>query len=154
MVRLTTSLCAALVLNLTACSSSSSTGTPAGDAGADDSSVEDGGGDAGTDADASEPMINGCTVYVDWTASTARREVAWDFPIKDDPDRCALIKVGQTVTFVGDFVTHPLEASGGTKPNPISKRDETGKITFSAPGTFGYVCGVHPAMTGAIRVVP
>lgn len=63
------------------------------------------------------------------------------------------VKKGQTIAFEGDFTVHPLVASGGDTPNPFTSVPPTGKVTFSAVGTFGFVCSTHASMTGAIEVV-
>jgi plastocyanin len=65
------------------------------------------------------------------------------------------IKVGQTVTWNGDFTDHPLEPT--TDDNPITDvlSGTTATTTFPAAGTFGYDCAMHPSMMfGAIQVVP
>jgi plastocyanin len=73
--------------------------------------------------------------------------------VASSPKRCMTIKKGQTVAFEGDFTAHPLVASGGDTPTPFASVPATGKVTFAASGTFGFVCNVHPTMTGAIRVL-
>ena len=59
------------------------------------------------------------------------------------------IRVGQGVTFSGDFVEHPIAPLRGDTPNPITGPSPT----FPNTGVFGYFCTTHPAMTGAIWVV-
>ncbi len=100
-------------------------------------------------------VVQGCeeTAYVDRRAPAADRELAWILSIASDPERCMTITVGQSVVWTGNFNVHPLDPQGGDTPNPITGT-ETGAVTFTAPGTFGYVCGVHPSMKGAIQVVP
>jgi plastocyanin len=93
-----------------------------------------------------------CTDYADRTASGADRALNWDLSIPNNAGRCMKIKVGQTVRWVGSFSFHPLDNDGGDTPNPIMGHDATGNVTFAQAGTFGYVCGVHPVMTGAIQV--
>ena len=68
---------------------------------------------------------------------------------------CAKIKVGQTLTFAGDFAAHPLVPEGGDSPNPIPATSSgTNKIvSFPSAGTFGFGCSVHATMRGAILVV-
>ena len=39
-------------------------------------------------------------------------------------------------------------------PVPTTINENTGVVAFDAPGTFGYACGTHPAMKGAVKVVP
>lgn len=116
-------------------------------------------------ASASALSINGCTNYVDRTGADADRDLTWDFPIGTDQERCIKIKAGQDVRFNGSFSVHPLREAGGTTPNPfagaaqlVSNPGLTGQefttISFSTPGTYGYVCSFHPNMTGAVQVVP
>jgi len=90
--------------------------------------------------------------YVDRTAPSADRQLNWNFGISSDPERCMQVRAGQTVVWNGDLDVHPLGGSGGDSPNPISLH-QNGSVTFTAPGTYGYVCLAHSSMTGAIRVV-
>ncbi|MBK6460288.1 MAG: hypothetical protein IPF92_04670 [Myxococcales bacterium] len=123
--------------------------------------VGDGGGggdaatDAATDAPPSPPVVNGCTSFVDATAVAAG--ITWDLAVGGAPGRCLKIKVGQSVTWAGNFTSHPLKASGGTTPSPIvngQQGDTDVTIQFDAAGVYGYVCEFHGSMTGAIQVVP
>jgi plastocyanin len=93
--------------------------------------------------------------YVDRTAPGADRQLTWDFGIASDPERCMQVRVGQTVVWdvVGSFDLHPLAGQGGDMPNPITSH-QNGSVTFTSPGTFGFVCLNHSTMKGAIRVVP
>jgi plastocyanin len=94
-----------------------------------------------------------CTSYVDRTAAGADRTLPWVLSISANPTRCMKVAVGQTVTWAGSFSTHPLINDGGDTPNPIAGHDASGNVTFTAAGTFGYLCSVHATMTGAIQVV-
>jgi plastocyanin len=107
-------------------------------------------------ADATAPaVVNACKTFVDRSASTASRTITWDFPVSTAPERCMTVKVGESVTFMGDFGLHPLLAGGGDSPNPFSSVDTTtGKVTFPKAGLYGFMCGNHPSMIGAIMVVP
>ena len=106
---------------------------------------------ATTPTDGGTPgSVNGCTTYADETA--AGGAIAWDFNVTP---KCVKVKVGQTVTWTGDFSIHPLAAFNGDTPNPITTGSGgTSKITFPTAGTFGFHCLVHPAMLGAVQVVP
>jgi plastocyanin len=139
-----------------ACSSSSgsTSGAPADAGGGGDTGGGDSGGEPDAAEDAGDVEVNSCKVFVDRSAAGASRTLTWDFGIATAPERCLTIKKGQAVTFSGDFATHPLLGSGGDKPNPLASADpSTGIVTFAATGTFGFVCGNHPAMTGAIKVI-
>jgi hypothetical protein len=112
--------------------------------------VDNGEGSGGGNGGAA---VNGCDTFVDQTAVGAARKIEWGLPVATSPNRCMMIKRDQTVAFEGDFTVHPLGASGGDAPNPFAAVPDTGKVTFAAAGTFGFVCGVHASMTGAIKVV-
>src|SRR5262245_15634058 len=92
--------------------------------------------------------------YLDRTAPDADRELTWEYTIWNDPERCIQVYAGQTVAFqsVDNFSFHPLAGSGGDAPNPINEH-VNGSVTFSTPGTFGFVCLAHYPMQGALRVV-
>jgi hypothetical protein len=135
-------------------------GTGSGGSSGDASPGGTGGGhtghsDAATDALDSEAQsiddagsVNGCIEYTDRTSDSALRAITWDFGIVDAPERCMKVRIGQTVTFSGDFAEHPLAAGGGDTPSPIAER-----TTFTQAGVFGYYCTDHPEMFGAIWVV-
>ena len=104
---------------------------------------------------AAQTAVQGCEpgMFLNRTAASADRGLTWSFSIASDPERCMEIAVGQQVFWNGSLGAHPLDAQGGDTPNPISAHSN-GLVTFTAPGTFGYECGLHPVMKGAIRVVP
>ncbi|AKU97654.1 hypothetical protein AKJ09_04318 [Labilithrix luteola] len=74
--------------------------------------------------------------------------------------RCIKIKKDSTVTFKGQFASHPLQPLGGDSPNPITVTDtnqpnDALEVKFTNTGTFGYQCEFHPdRMFGAVRVIP
>ena len=64
------------------------------------------------------------------------------------------IKAGDSVTWTNhDFVDHTAtDAKGGWDIDlPAGK---SASVTFNVPGTFPYICKVHPNMTGTINVQP
>ncbi|MEI9948832.1 MAG: hypothetical protein WDO74_07565 [Pseudomonadota bacterium] len=102
-----------------------------------------------------QAAVNGCQTsqFLDRTAPSADRQIAWDFSITSDPERCLRVQVGQTVVWNGDLGSHPLDGNGGDSPNPI-RFHQNGSVTFNATGTFGFVCTAHSPMKGAVYVVP
>ncbi len=46
--------------------------------------------------------------------------------------------------------TSPLANPAG----PSMSQGDTFSITYGQPGTYSYVCGIHPYMTGSVEVVP
>lgn len=142
-------------------SSSGSSGSTSSSSGSSGSSgsTSSSSGTSGSEAGA---VINACTTFVDRSATGADRSLPWGqltgFDIANKPERCMQIKVGQSVSYgpgdAGDFTAHPLNAKGGDTPNPFQSTITGGVVTFPKAGTFGYSCGLHGQMTGAIKVVP
>ena len=65
------------------------------------------------------------------------------------------VPAGTTVTWINrDDVPHTATASG--KPREFDSKaldtDEKYSHTFKTPGTYAYLCAVHPHMTGKIIV--
>ncbi len=125
-----------------------------------------GGGSAGGSAGGSgggsgQTTVNGCSSYVDHTASNDSRTVTFTFPAYTPP--CMLVSAGQSVTFSGNFSFHPLtpgtapsSSGAGSSNNPISltSSGSTASFTFPTAGTYPYYCGNHEGsgMFGSIRV--
>ena len=63
------------------------------------------------------------------------------------------VNVGDTVTWTNqDGTTHTATDSGNFDTGNIA--DGASKsVTFNAAGTFGYICKIHPAMTGTVVVL-
>jgi plastocyanin len=69
--------------------------------------------------------------------------------------KCILVAPGTSVSFEGEFSTHPLSATVGSG-NPITHTTSgtTAAFTFTQAGAYGYECDVHAAsgMCGAVYV--
>lgn len=64
------------------------------------------------------------------------------------------ITVGDSVTWTNlDAVEHTATATDGSWDTGLLGQGESGSITFTAPGTYDYLCTPHPSMTGRIVVV-
>jgi plastocyanin len=111
------------------------------------------------------PTINDCTeqAALDRTAAGADRSVS--FPGFAYTPKCMKVRVGQTVTWTGDFGFHPLRGGlvvNGVRtpqagnPIPATSSGASVAVTFNTAGGWGYYCNVHFAggMRGAIFVVP
>src|SRR5690606_9534210 len=62
------------------------------------------------------------------------------------------IGVGEGVTWTNnDDVPHSVAFSGGPT-GPIMNQGESYSRTFDAAGTYSYLCGVHPSMSGSVTV--
>ncbi len=126
-----------------------------------------GGGTTVLDAGVITPVIHDCTAaaYVDRSDAGADRRVGFGTALGSNAvgysPSCIVIAAGQSVTFVGNFNTHPLVggeygADGGTSNNPIGRHD-TGTadlpIGFPSAGLYPFYCDLHaPTMVGVVKV--
>jgi plastocyanin len=65
------------------------------------------------------------------------------------------VVVGATVDWTNeDPFAHTVTARDGAFDSGTMDDGETFSHTFSEPGTFEYVCAIHPSMTGTVTVTP
>ena len=63
------------------------------------------------------------------------------------------VPVGTTVTWTNqDEEPHSVVAKDGSFHSPGLDTRGTYSFTFNSPGTFDYVCGIHPFMTATVVV--
>jgi plastocyanin len=63
------------------------------------------------------------------------------------------VEVGDTVVWTFDgSVAHTTTATGGQWDSGTKAPGTTYAVTFTAEGTFPYLCTIHPSMTGTITV--
>jgi len=65
-----------------------------------------------------------------------------------------MVAVGDTVTWHnnGD-APHNATADDGSFRTPDLNKGQSASHTFSSPGTFSYICTIHPNMKGTVRVL-
>jgi plastocyanin len=64
------------------------------------------------------------------------------------------IHVGDTITWSNSGPSsHTATATGGSFNSGILKKGQSASHTFTQPGTFAYVCQIHPFMHGTIVVL-
>lgn len=64
------------------------------------------------------------------------------------------ITVGDTVTWTNlDSVMHTATSVNGSFDSGELEQGDSYSLTFTAPGTYDYLCTPHPSMTGRIVVV-
>jgi amicyanin len=64
------------------------------------------------------------------------------------------IKAGTTVVWTNnDVVAHTVTFTDVAN-SPVLNRGDTFSRTFTAPGTFSYICSIHPFMHGTVVVTP
>jgi plastocyanin len=65
------------------------------------------------------------------------------------------VKVGQSVTWTNrDPFAHSVKATDGSFGSNDLDPGATFSETFSTPGTYTYVCGIHSSMHGTVVVQP
>lgn len=66
----------------------------------------------------------------------------------------AVVAVGTEVVWTNnDGFDHTVVANGNAFPaSPNMGEGDTYSFTFTEPGTYAYICGIHPQMTGTIVV--
>ena len=112
--------------------------------------------DASADpVDADVGTVNGCTTFEDLTGADANRTIIW---IRTVGQKCLQVKAGQSVVWDPQqtFEAHPLRPTKGSPESPIAKQESGGArytVIFPKAGIFGFICGFHFDMTGAIKVV-
>jgi plastocyanin len=116
------------------------------------------GGSAGEAGPACASDFAGCVTFTDATAPDADRTIA--FQDYNYAPQCLMVRAGQTVTFAGDFIRHPLTPSCGPEL-VLENRDSRPSAAFvlASVGVYGYYCLDHgnaqgQAMAGAIEVIP
>ena len=145
---------AAVAACATACSSSSTGGTEV-----DAASPSP---DAGASPDSGLP-VNGCgeaqLAANDHTGASDPRTI--QAPPGATPQQympsCMRVRVGETVTFVGDNAHHPVDTFAFSGPGMpvVASVGTTFTVTMAAPGIVRFNCDVHPTtMNGAIEFVP
>ncbi|MFD0632144.1 cupredoxin family copper-binding protein [Catenulispora yoronensis] len=67
------------------------------------------------------------------------------------------VKVGTTVTWTNkdsDAHTVTSQGSGGPLQSKALADGESFSYTFTTPGTYAYLCTIHPFMTATVTVTP
>lgn len=65
------------------------------------------------------------------------------------------VKVGSAITWTnGDGFAHSVKSADGSFVSQDLQQGQSYSATFSAPGSYAYVCGIHNSMTGTVVVEP
>lgn len=63
------------------------------------------------------------------------------------------VSVGQAITWVNTgALPHTVTAVDGAYDSSIMMPGETFQLSFGAPGTYDYICTIHPGMAGVVLV--
>ena len=64
------------------------------------------------------------------------------------------VAAGKPVTWTNtDDSPHQITLSGKPVRTAVLLKGQSASLTFDEAGTFGYICGLHPAMKGTVEVV-
>jgi plastocyanin len=140
----------ALSLGLVACggggsdSSTEAESTPSGQESGSAESTDGTTGSEGGDTTESEPAPSG-------EAAKAEKVEIVEFSYEPDP---VVVQVGGKVTWRNeDSAPHTATADDGSFDTGTIDQGKTGSATFKDPGTFTYICEIHPTMHGTVEVV-
>ena len=63
------------------------------------------------------------------------------------------VGVGQPITWTnGDDSPHQVTVADKGLRTPVLLKGQSTTLSFDQPGTFGYICGLHPGMKGTVEV--
>jgi plastocyanin len=109
-------------------------------------------GSGGGSSSSGPSTTGGCTTVAQGRVTITAKDLAWDPP-------CVLASVGSEVIVKVvnadkgvDHDLHLKDAPGDPK-TPLDAGPATHQLEVALPrGTYHYVCDVHPAMVGVLRV--
>ncbi len=65
------------------------------------------------------------------------------------------VKAGTVITWTNqDQDAHTVTSINGPLKSPTLNNGQSFHYTFTTPGTFAYVCTIHPLMTATVMVTP
>jgi plastocyanin len=83
----------------------------------------------------------------------AEKLVAVEIKNFDFSPRSLTIKTGSSVTWTNyDAAPHDATDEAKSWGTPILRKGETSTIRFDSPGSYEYLCTIHPAMKGTLVV--
>ena len=64
-----------------------------------------------------------------------------------------MVAAGQPITWVNtDISPHQVSITGTAQKTPILLSGQSASLTVAQPGTYDYICGLHPRIKGKIEV--
>jgi plastocyanin len=63
-----------------------------------------------------------------------------------------IVPVGTTVRWTNTGVEHTTTSRDNVWGSEVLERGETFSFRFTQPGTYPYICGLHPDMTAVVIV--
>ena len=96
------------------------------------------------------PTMAPTTTPTSATAATADTVTVAEFAFSP---ASVSVKAGTEVTWTNrDEFAHSVLVQGGAIPEARMDAGASTSITFTAAGTYAYVCGIHNSMTGTVVV--
>jgi plastocyanin len=132
-------LCAVVSLivpGLAACGDDDDSGSAAGETTATTEAGDDSGGNA--------PTPSGDAVR---SAEVEIEDFAYD------PDPVTIEEGGKVIWKNRDAAPHTATAEDGSFDTGTIEEDKLKSETFKEPGTYAYICSIHPQMHGTVEVV-
>lgn len=101
--------------------------------------------ESGTEASGSEPAPSG-------DAARAEKVTIVDFAY--DPDPVTIEEGGKVIWMNEDSAPHTATAEDGSFDTGTIEEGKLKSETFKEPGSYPYICSIHPEMHGTVEVVP
>ncbi|MEX2447316.1 MAG: cupredoxin family copper-binding protein [Solirubrobacterales bacterium] len=100
--------------------------------------------DAGEDSGGSTPAPSG---------DAARSEKVEIVEFAYDPDPVRIEEGGKVIWINRDSDPHTATAEDGSFDTGVLEEGKLGSESFKQPGTYAYICSIHPQMKGTVEVV-
>jgi plastocyanin len=119
--------------------------------GDDDNSESTGNGGGGGEATATAPATSGSESTPSGEAVRSEKVEIVDFAYDPDP---TTIQAGGKVTWINrDSAPHTATAEDGSFDTGTIEQGKLKSESFKRPGTYTYICTIHPDMHGTVEVV-
>lgn len=122
-----------------------------------------GGGDDSTDSAATTEATDATTEPGDDSTASGNAAApsgdavrAAEVEIEDfayDPDPVTIEEGGKVIWKNRDSAPHTATADDGSFDTGTIEEDKLKSATFKQPGTYSYICSIHPDMHGTVEVV-
>lgn len=87
------------------------------------------------------------------SGNAARSEKVEIVDFTYDPDPVTIEEGGKVIWQNEDSAPHTATADNGSFDTGMLEEGKRGSETFKEPGTYSYICSIHPDMTGTVEVV-
>jgi plastocyanin len=117
----------------------------------DDTATEPNGEASGATTDTGDAQSGGSAAAPSGDAARAERVEIVDFAY--DPDPVTIEEGGKVIWLNKDSAPHTATADDGSFDTGTLEEGKLKSESFKEPGTYAYICTIHPDMQGTVEVV-